>query len=301
MPWPVRMMTGVSGELACSRRTSSRPSAPGIRRSESTTSTGALREQRDRVRHRGRGAHGVEALRAQDRDQRVANVGLVLDHQHAAAARCASLMLTRPPRRAASSGRRRRRPPAPATVSSPPCWRTIEWQIESPRPVESLVEKNGSKIRSRSASATPGPRSANSATAWPSRRGGSGCAPRPRAAALRRRSGSGYRHLPEHDRAAAHQQRPVGEVEAEGDVARTPCAMRTNSSVSRRICVQVHGASAAPWPGRSGPAPGARPRPRGRGLPGRGRDARAAVVGVAPLRAPRARGSASWPSPRAGC
>src|SRR5439155_26636638 len=116
--------------------------------------------------HGGGGGLGVEAPRAQDGDQGVAHVGLVLDHQYAPA-RDRPLERAHGASRAGSVIRKSAPPPSLApTVSSPPCCRTIEWQMESPRPVESLVEKKGSKIRSRSASFTPWPRSAISATAW---------------------------------------------------------------------------------------------------------------------------------------
>ena len=62
------------------RRTSSRPSAPGIRRSESTTSTGA-RPRWASASATDPGGARVEAAGPQDLDEGVAHVRLVLDHQ----------------------------------------------------------------------------------------------------------------------------------------------------------------------------------------------------------------------------
>src|SRR4029079_16960944 len=109
----------------------------------------------------------LEAARPQDLEKGVSDVGLVLDDQqprprrlpglHAEAPGCAGKLM-----------RKTAPPPARArTRSSPPCSRTMEWQTESPSPVESWVEKNGSNTRCRSASATPGPRSATSTTTRP--------------------------------------------------------------------------------------------------------------------------------------
>src|SRR5262249_52653808 len=119
--------------------------------------------------HGGRRRHLV-APRAQHLDERVPHVGLVLHHEHASP-------WPRPPvhrdspSRAGSLSRKTAPPPSRGrTVSSPACCSTIEWQMDKPRPVDSFVEKKGSKIRRASPSLMPGPRSANSASTWPSSR-----------------------------------------------------------------------------------------------------------------------------------
>src|SRR5260370_377923 len=144
-----------------------RPRHPQVRQDHVQRRLG---EVSHRVSHRGGGAR-VEAPRAQNRDQGLAHVSLVLHHQDPSAGR-GPLRLAHEASRAGSFIRNRAPPPSLGkTDSSPSCCRMIEWQMERPRPVESLVEKKGSKTRCRSASATPGPRSATSATAWrPSRR-----------------------------------------------------------------------------------------------------------------------------------
>src|SRR4029079_19609607 len=96
-----------------------------------------------------------------DLAQRLPHVGLVLhDEDAAAAARFRGTHAAPVP----AAGRMRRNTVPPSSrgraSSTPPCWPTMAWQTERPSPVEFLVEKNGSKMRARSASAMPGPRSA---------------------------------------------------------------------------------------------------------------------------------------------
>ena len=105
MPWPVRMTTGTSGAAVCIRRTSSRPSAPGMRRSESTTSTGARPRCASASATEAGRAH-LEAARAQDLDEGVADVRLVLDDQDPPAAAGAFAHRLKPPPRAPPAARR---------------------------------------------------------------------------------------------------------------------------------------------------------------------------------------------------
>ena len=192
MPWPVSTTTGTSGDEAWICLTRARPSAPGRRKSVSTTSMGACASTRTASADRAR-LHDVVAALAQDLRERVADVDLVLDHEHAAAGDVlpAPAVLMRPPCARERAGRviwKTVPPPGRGCASSrPPCCRTMEWQIDRPRPVEFLVEKNGSKMRSRSAAAMPGPRSATSARTLPSVGLASSRAPRLRRAGPRRR------------------------------------------------------------------------------------------------------------------
>ena len=150
------------GDAAWTCRTSSRPSAPGRRKSVSTTSTGACAEHAHGLRDGARLDDVVAAL-AQDlaRANRARRPRPRRRARGRAARLAAPAVLMRPPCGGrggkASSGTRCRRPAAAAPPARPPCCRTIEWQIDRPRPVESLVEKNGSKMRSRSRGRDAGP------------------------------------------------------------------------------------------------------------------------------------------------
>src|SRR6185503_53697 len=123
------------------------------------------------LRHVPRLQHLVAAL-AQDLAQGLADVVLVLHHQHAAAAASLGRAHAASVWPAAGSVTRKTVPPSSRGSASrtPPCCPTIVWQMDRPRPVEFLVEKKGSKILARSSALIPGPRSAISATARPSSR-----------------------------------------------------------------------------------------------------------------------------------
>ena len=100
---------------------------------------GRARERPQRFGDRGRG-QGLEAAGAQDLDEGVPHVGLVLHDEHAPARRGPVVHANRVSSAGSFSLNTAPPPSREATLSSPACCLTIEWQMESPRPVESLVE-----------------------------------------------------------------------------------------------------------------------------------------------------------------
>ena len=202
MPWPVSTITGTSGAVACMRRTSSRPSWPGILRSVSTTSTGRARQVRQRLGHRGRRLRLV-AARAEHVEQRLAHVRLVLHHQHAGA----GALARRPWSGRLQGGQAHAEHRAAALAARTPTARRRGRARSSGRPRARGRSSPWSSRRARRCAAgrrrgCPGPRSATSATTSAlSRRARTSTRP-PRGLRLAGVEDQVDGHLAEHDRVA---------------------------------------------------------------------------------------------------
>ena len=245
-----------------------RPSPPGSRKSVSTTSTETRGQQRQGLRHRcppppprSRARAGsppaTRGRRPRPPPPARVRVGPAADGlTRASAARRRDRQARRgTPCRPSSRG---------SATTSPPCWRTMAWQIERPRPVEFLVEKKGSKMRSRSAAGCRGRgRRSRPARAPPSRLGADPhlASPGLRLAGV---DDEVQRDLAEHDRVAVHHHR-----------ARSASAVSNRTRLnSGREPHEVHGlgedavevqrARGARARSRRGPAPAAPPAPRAR-------------------------------------
>ena len=200
-----------------------------------------------RVGHARARSHHLEAARAQDLEQRVADVGLVLDHEDARPRSSCAWRVMRPRLRAGeregSSGRRLPPPGRGSDASSPPCCAHDGVADRTGRGRSSpWSRRTARRCAARSAAATARPAIRDLHDARALLRLASVTAPRlPRGCASQALMTRFERHLPQHDRAAptVSERRPRS-ARLEARHPRTRCRERMNSVGLREHAVEVH-------------------------------------------------------------